>query len=224
MLFRSRKERENRAQSELKAKDNGAPGKIPMISATPAKNVRDKNPQDDVLSRSGVVAGKQLAPPELQKRAEASRRYAATMGEIVGLMARSPSHKNYRLGDIRWLVVPALRTGQYAVATAQSKSQGFTAPVAAILWASVSPEVDTRLSSNLSNPIQLAPREWKSGDILWIIDAVGDKRLIGGLIGRMQTAEWKGKHIKVRVVDAQKRAKIHVVEPAPNSQQTGSSN
>lgn len=225
MFFRSRKENGKSAEPDPKPKNQGAANKIPTIPATPAKTEANKGSHGDAPSRSNVVADKSLAPAELQKRAEASKRYAATMGEIIGLMAKSPHHRNYRLGDIRWLVVPALRTGQYALATAQSKSQGYTAPVAAILWAGVSPEVDQRLCSNLSGPIRLAPREWKSGDILWVIDAVGHTRLIGGLIRRMQAAEWKGKPVKARVVDAQKQPKIRIIEPhaPPTSQQPPSS-
>jgi hypothetical protein len=34
--------------------------------------------------------------------------------------------------------------------------------------------VDKRLSENLTAPIRLRPDEWKSGDILWLVDAIGD--------------------------------------------------
>jgi cytolysin-activating lysine-acyltransferase len=134
------------------------------------------------------------------------------MGELIGLMARSPRHRDHKLSDIRWLVVPAIRTGQFSMATAQSKSHGYTAPVAAVLWASVSKDVDKRLADNLSAPIRLAPREWKSGDILWIVDAIGDNRLVGELVKRLQGKEWKGRPVKARIVDGQKQVKIRTIE------------
>ena len=51
---------------------------------------------------------------------------------------------------------------------------GSRQPLAAMFWASVSTEVDRRISSNLSAPIRLRPDEWRSGDILWIADMIGD--------------------------------------------------
>jgi hemolysin-activating ACP:hemolysin acyltransferase len=91
-------------------------------------------------------------------------------------MLRSPRHCDQKLSDLRWLLVPPLRAGQYALLQAQSKSHGFTAAVAAVLWAKVSADVDKRLTEKLDTPIRLGPREWKSGDIFWLIEAIGDDR------------------------------------------------
>jgi cytolysin-activating lysine-acyltransferase len=157
-------------------------------------------------------AAKPLAPEELRQRAEASQRVAATLGSIVGLMLRSPRHRDRKLSDLRWLVLPAIRTGQLAVVTAQSKSQGHSAPIAAVLWASVSAEVDKRLSENLDAPMRLGPREWKSGDILWLVEAVGNERAVSALVRQLQARDWKGKAAKARVKDAKGEVKIRLFE------------
>ena len=211
MFFRSKKGNGRSADAQPAGDEGGVAKRVPKVSATPSKAAQRSSAE--VSTSPPNTTTKPLAPEELKKRAEASKRVAATMGEIIGLMARSPRHRDYKLADVRWLVVPAVRTGQYSLATAQSKSQGYTAPVAAVLWASVSAEVDKRIANDLSVPIRLAPREWNSGDILWIIDTVGDNRMVGEVVRRLQEAKLKGKIIKARVLDAQKQAQIRTIEP-----------
>jgi hemolysin-activating ACP:hemolysin acyltransferase len=110
----------------------------------------------------------------------------------------SPRYRHYTLGDLEWLVLPPLLTGQCSVAEAKSKDNGASVPVAVALWASVSPDVDRRLSENLNTPIRLRPDEWRSGDILWLIDAVGDRRVVPGLLKQLAEHTLKGREIKVR--------------------------
>jgi hemolysin-activating ACP:hemolysin acyltransferase len=158
-------------------------------------------------------ADRALPPEELKKRAEISQQLAATIGEIVGLMIRSPRHHNRTVSDLRWLVLPPVRTGQCALVQAQSKANGLTAPVAAVLWASVSAEVDKRLSEKLDEPVRLAPREWKSGDILWLVDAIGDDRAIAAVVQRLRVKEWKDKPVKARVTAENGEVRVRLIEP-----------
>ncbi|MEO1205118.1 MAG: toxin-activating lysine-acyltransferase [Pseudomonadota bacterium] len=45
-----------------------------------------------------------------------------------------------------------------------------------ITWARVSTDVDTRMSEIAGKqPLRLRPDEWTSGEIYWLIDAVGDR-------------------------------------------------
>lgn len=217
MFFRSKKgngtdNNQSTAPSGMpEAKAATVAARVPSLTST-AKTPRAAAANSAAAPATKAVEAKPLPPEELKKRAEASKRVAATMGELIGLMARSPRHREHKLADIRWLVVPAIRTGQYSMATAQSKSNGYTAPVAAVLWASVSADVDKRIAADLSAPIRLAPREWKSGDILWLVDAIGDNRLVGELVKRLQTKEWEGRAVKARMVDAQKQVQIRTIE------------
>ena len=218
MFFRSKKSNGKNTSQETASTEPpartaaaAAAARVPTVTAT------QKGSRNGVADKpaASAPAAKALAPEELKQRADASKRIAATMGELIGLMARSPRHREHKLADIRWLVVPAIRTGQFLMATAQSKSHGYTAPVAAVMWASVSPDVDKRISDDLSKPIRLAPREWKSGDILWLVDAIGDNRLVGELVKRLHAKEWKGKAVKARVVDDKKQVKIRTIEAQP---------
>ena len=82
----------------------------------------------------------------------------------------------------------------------EAKVNGRQAPVAVALWASVSEDVDKRLSENLTTPIKLRPDELRSGDILWLIDAVGDPKAIQHLLGQLHEGPLKGRPAKARTL------------------------
>lgn len=71
-------------------------------------------------------------------------------------------------------------------------------PVGLALWAKVSPEVDEKLSSNLNTPIKLRPDEWRSGEINWIIDVLGDEKIMQSLYAKLKGDVFKGQRFKVR--------------------------
>ena len=146
---------------------------------------------------NGNGAAPELSSEQLRQMAGASKAVTATFGEMVSLLMRLPQYKHYALSDLEWLVVPALLTGQFSLATAQSKTKGLTTPVGLVLWASVSAELDKRLSAAPGQPIRLQPQEWKSGDILWVILAAGDERVIQGMLKRFQEKEWAKRPVKV---------------------------
>src|SRR5262245_29209042 len=138
------------------------------------------------------------ASEEARRRAAAAVRHSLAFAQIVSILMHSPRYRHYTLGDLEWLVLPPLLTGQCSVAEAKSKENGASVPVAVALWASVSPEVDRRLAENLNTPIRLRPDEWRSGEILWLIDAVGDRRVVPGLLKQLADNTLKGREIKVR--------------------------
>jgi cytolysin-activating lysine-acyltransferase len=122
------------------------------------------------LSQEAAALGH--APNRVPPRSAVNQQIA--LAQIVTLMLQSPTHRHLSLSDLDGMILPALRLGQIAVADTQVDQSGNRQPVAAILWASVSPEIDEKISSNLSAPIRLRPNEWRSGNILWITDIIGD--------------------------------------------------
>ncbi|WP_346891459.1 toxin-activating lysine-acyltransferase [uncultured Roseibium sp.] len=56
---------------------------------------------------------------------------------------------------------------------------GLTVPLALVLWAKVSEEVDRKLEAQkkAGAPLRLAPVDWTSGDIPWLVLSVGAKEL-----------------------------------------------
>jgi hemolysin-activating ACP:hemolysin acyltransferase len=69
-------------------------------------------------------------------------------------------------------------SGQFYVAEAEHKELGLRAPVAVVTWARVSTEVDARLTESAGTPIRLRPNEWTSGEIIWLVDVVGEPTVL----------------------------------------------
>ena len=150
-------------------------------------------PPTDVRAAPGL----ELAPEEAKRRAAAAKHIAASFGEAIALLMHLPEYKGYSLADLEWLLMPPLMAGQFSLATAQSKATGAMAPVGLVLWARVSPEVDRRLNDAPHKPIRLATKEWKSGDILWVITAVGDGRVVQGMLRHLQQKDWGHRSAKI---------------------------
>ena len=73
-------------------------------------------------------AKKELSTQEVQKRREVSRRLLMRFGEVVSVLMRAPQFRDLPLKHLQDLVVPPLTSGQFLVAEAQSKAQGFLTP------------------------------------------------------------------------------------------------
>ena len=166
----------------------------------------DISPDGSRGMASNSVSAQSVAPPqriteeseEFKRRATKSKHLQASFGEIVGLLMRTPKLEKVPLSTLEEMVVPALTTGQFMIAETQAKDSGFVTPVAAVLWASVSEEIDRRLSDNTGEPVKLGPKDWKSGDIPWAIVAAGDQRVIKTLVQRIQETALKGRQLKFR--------------------------
>lgn len=154
------------------------PSAAPQAPASPAPEMSD-------ASRKAAAA--------------VSKAVMAAFGQIVTVLMRTQEHRGQTLADLEWLAVPAVTTGQFALAEAQSKANGMTAPVGLVLWASVSPEIDKRLRTNIASGVRLAPNEWKSGDILWVVEAVGDPKILQAMLQRAASKEWQGREVNLRI-------------------------
>ena len=127
------------------------------------------------------------------------------LGQILTLMLQSPNHRHYSLSDLEWMVLPPMRVGQVAMAESKPDQSDARLPLAVVFWASVSAEVDRRISSNLSAPIRLRPDEWRSGDILWIADMVGDMSAGHALVKNILDTILPGRALRVRSLDSEGR-------------------
>ena len=129
----------------------------------------------------------------------AARDASATFGEIVMLLMRTSEYRGMPLRDLEALVMPPLVNGQISVATAQSNGSDVTTPVGAVLWATVSEEVAKRLASEAGKSIPLAPGEWKSGDIVWVVATAGEGRVLSEMLKQLSKREWDGKDVRIVV-------------------------
>lgn len=165
--------------------------KVPQEVATPANT-----PTPPPLPGNVKETPMSEPDPKFQQRAARSKRMQASFGEIVALLMRSPQFKGMPLAALDQLVVPPVAAGQVMIAEAQHKETGIVAPAAAILWASVSDEVDQRLSDGQGKPLSLSPQDWKSGDNPWLIITAGDPRLVKPLVEQLQKTVPKGRKLK----------------------------
>ena len=193
MLFRSKIKAG--PDGSTQAPNAGRDGKAEQPSAAPEAAASGRLEADFGKAPAGVSTP---STQEARRRAVSAIRQSLSFAQIVTVLMRSPHYRHYTLGDLEWLVIPPLLTGQCRVAESKSKQNGVSVPVAVALWASVSAEVDKRLSENLHVPIRLRPDEWRSGDILWLIDAVGDPRVVPQLLRQLVETAFKGRQAKMR--------------------------
>jgi hemolysin-activating ACP:hemolysin acyltransferase len=133
-----------------------------------------------------------------RSNSDEARRLMASFGEIVTLMTRSPRYRHSFLAELDWLVTPAIATRQYSVAESKPDGASFATPIAAIMWACVSPEIDARLSEAGERP-RLRPGEWRSGPIPWLIDTIGDPRAAAVLLKRLADTRFPDTGVKTMV-------------------------
>ncbi len=88
---------------------------------------------------------------------------AEAFGEVVWLMSQSPIHKQFLIGDLEWLVMPALLTRQFRMFRHEGK------PVAVVLYAFLSEEAEARIEGGAPS---MRPADWKSGERAWIIQVI----------------------------------------------------
>lgn len=123
------------------------------------------------------------------------------LAQIVKLMLQSPNHRHFSLSDLEWMVMPALSTGQLAMAETRPDDNGIRQPLAVLFWASVSLEIDQRLTDNFDAPVRLRPDDWRSGDILWITDMIGDMSTGHALVKSVVDSILANRTVKVRSMD-----------------------
>jgi cytolysin-activating lysine-acyltransferase len=93
----------------------------------------------------------------------APKTVAQVLGEITWLMTQSPRHKTIPLGDLEWLVMPAILLRQFRIFYKGEQ------PVGVALWALTDDLVARRIDAGDK---RLTAVEWKSGSSLRIVDIV----------------------------------------------------
>jgi cytolysin-activating lysine-acyltransferase len=100
-------------------------------------------------------APEQTGPP--------TKTVAQVLGEITWLMTQSPRHKAVPLGDLEWLLMPAILLRQFRIFYSGEQ------PVGVALWALADDLVAGRIDAGDK---RLAAVEWKSGANMRIVELV----------------------------------------------------
>ena len=93
----------------------------------------------------------------------APKTVAQVLGEITWLMTQSPRHKAIPLGDLEWLLMPAILLRQFRIFYKGEQ------PVGVALWALADDLVAQRIDAGDS---RLTAVEWKSGSNMRIVELV----------------------------------------------------
>ncbi len=131
--------------------------------------------------------------PAGSRIADAVKGLNAGLGEIVALLARDPVWKHAALADLEWLVYPPVTSNQLLTLRGKVKGRGgqdsgVTVPLGVALWAKVSEDVDARLKAQQAAgiPFRIAPRDWTSGEIPWVLVVSGPEEVRKGLHARLR--------------------------------------
>lgn len=148
---------------------------------------------------AGGASSQAAAADEARLRGETSQRFAAAFGGVIAVLMQAPSFSFYSLLDLKWLVMPALTTGQFSLAQARSKETGELKPIAVVMWASVSDDVDKRLTTEAKTEVHLKSNEWRGGTHLWVVAGVGERSVVANQIRHLRETEWRGHPVKIKV-------------------------
>jgi hemolysin-activating ACP:hemolysin acyltransferase len=175
----------------------------------PAAQQSSKSASQQTPAQLGNGGGSAI-PEKDRRQAMAALRNSLAFTQIIGVLMRSEHYKHYTLGDLEWLVVPPMLAGQYRIGEAKPKTGG-SIPVAVVLWARVSADVDKRLAQIGRAPIKLRPDEWTSGDILWLVHAAGAPRFVRHVLKQLSETAFKGREVKFRGFSKDGKPEVHLL-------------
>jgi cytolysin-activating lysine-acyltransferase len=89
------------------------------------------------------------------------------LGEMTWLLTQSPLHKAFQIGDLEWLVMPALIHEHFYMFRDGDQ------PVGLALWAKCTTASAKKLDAGMIEPEnRLTLEEWASGDQYWLVDLI----------------------------------------------------
>jgi hemolysin-activating ACP:hemolysin acyltransferase len=158
---------------------------------------------------------------EKVRRDATSLRNSLAFTQAVGVLMRSSHYKEYKIGDLEWLLLPAITNRQFRIGEVKLDEAhgGATVPASLVLWAFVSPEVDKRLTET-TEP-KLTPAEWTSGDIPWLVHAAGETRFVRPVVDQLMATTFKGRTLKVLGRDKDNNIKIHILDGSKEASKEG---
>jgi cytolysin-activating lysine-acyltransferase len=145
-------------KKNARAKRAGGPGAgkgagAPLLGEAALKQALAGFSAAPSANGAAAAAGGQAAPKTV----------AQVLGEITWLMTQSPRHKAIPLGDLEWLVMPAILLRQFRIFYKGEQ------PVGVALWALADDLVAKRIDAG---DRRLSAVEWKSGTAMRIVELV----------------------------------------------------
>lgn len=117
------------------------------------------------MNRKTSRAGK--GPAGKPQAAAVAPTVSHLLGEMTWLLTQSPLHRALSIGDLEWLVMPALIHQQFYLFRDGEQ------PVGLAMWAKCTPEVVRKLDKGMIEPEnRLTLEEWNAGDQVWLVDLI----------------------------------------------------
>ena len=113
----------------------------------------------------------------------AMRTYGDAFGQIVWLLSQSPVHRELKIKDLEWSIMPAVMLEQFRIfrfgplpgldasglaPAGLSPAALEQLPLGIALWAKLSAEAEAKLEKGE----RLAEKEWLSGDRVWLVELI----------------------------------------------------
>jgi len=181
----------------------------------------------DTNSQDGIERASGAAHDDVTTRLRTVRTMLhATVGQVVLAMSAVPRYRNQALADISHLVIDPLIRDRVAIAHSASKmdeKETALSPAAVAIWASVSHEVDEKIKEQIKSnafPVRLKADEWKSGDIVWLLDVIAPSREMATSVLSNFSKVAKSETVKIhpmiaQLVDPEVLGKL-IVKGGPN--------
>jgi len=157
-----------------------------------------------------------------KKLAGAKAALQSTFGQVVLAMSSVPRYRSQMISDLSHLVIDPLINDRVAIATPKVSSD--IEPPAIAIWATVSVDVDARISEQTKAgvfPIRLKPEDWKSGEVVWLLDVIAPTRELATMVLTQFHQVARRDSIKIHpmvahLVDQEVLKKLSTAGPAPS--------
>ena len=145
-----------------------------------------------------------LDPAKTGAAAGAKPTVSHMLGEVTWIMSQSPAHKHFAIGDLEWMVMPAILLEQFRVFHGDKHPLGFA------LWAHLSEDAETRMTAAVAagGGARLRPDDWKSGDRLWLVELVAPFATPENKLAEAMVADL------IQNVFGDRKFKFHSMDPA----------
>ncbi len=129
---------------------------------------------------------------EIHKQSLKILKKLPAIGPVLLLYMQS-SHRRYQfIGDLEWLLMPPLISGQCKLFMKEEYPTSF------ISWAFLNEAAEKRLFQNGG---KLRPEDWNCGDRLWVIDIVAPFGGVENMLHDLQLNEFPGRVVHLAAPD-----------------------
>ncbi|EJL21730.1 ACP:hemolysin acyltransferase (hemolysin-activating protein) [Caulobacter sp. AP07] len=136
------------------------------------------------------------------------------LGEMTWLLTQSPLHRALAIGDLEWLVMPALLREQFYIFRDGEQ------PVGLALWAKTDAVGERKLAGGLIDPgNRLTLEEWSAGDRVWLVDLIApfadeNNRHLEVMMADLISGPLRGQEFRFHRVDPKTGAREVKIVPA----------